>query len=443
MKTIKIALYIPVIAFAALSAGAQTPTTFGLPTYTIDEPTFGRYASGWECTRVSGWSENRFWRDKRPDTIYRARTGNPTQRSSVANVRKCLAKFNLSSTAQRDILGLMEALVDAEQSTQVDAAAAKLASTAATMPVSAKAWILYQISNVYIGAAQPKLPQAQKYIAQLDAMGAAAAPERMLAHKDLADAARFRDSIPLWDKELAAALAASKQMTGDTRKEYAYVSANIYLGIADLKGRVNDPQSAIKAIETARAELIPLRASIAQYLKGAERPYTLMGQSAPPVQATKWFNTNGSNIHPAPGKPALLVHVSKNCGSYCYTSYSVLRRLVTKFESQGLDVVLMTRTSGYHRNRLVRPDSEIVFVDDYFTNFLKFPLNLAVWQVPFGKRDDGKLTILSAPNNEAYPGSAFIIDSKGAIRLATELVPANEAILEDVLSEQFGPPAPR
>lgn len=430
-SVITLAVALPLCA-TTVQAQVYTPPV-------VDDAGFGRFGGGWECARASTWGENRYWRDKRPDTVYTARTGNPTQRSTVDRVKRCMARFNLSSTAQRDILGYLQAMLASENEAQADAAAAKLVGVVSTAGVPAKSWALYQIVDTYLDASQPKLQKAEKHIAMLDAMGAPAAVERMLAHYRLANSARFRDSIPLWERELNAALAAHKQITGDTRREYAFESADVYLGIADLNARKNDPQSAVLAVETARAELVPLRQMVARYLQGAERPYTMMGQPAPPVQATQWFNTNGNNLHPAPGKPALLVFASHSCGNRCYPGYAVLRRLRAKFESKGLDIVIMTRTQGFYRNRLVKPDSEMVFIGNYFAKQLDLPVPLAVWQSELGRRDDGKITILSAPNDEALRPApvllpAYIVDKNGSIRLISSLSRTNEAVLEDVIA---------
>jgi hypothetical protein len=277
------------------------------------------------------------------------------------------------------------------------------------------------------------LAKVERYISQLDALGRVAAPERMLAHRSLAQSARLKGSVSLWDRELTAALAASHELTGDTSREYAFESAKVWRDIAELKARNNDAPGAILAIETARKELVPLRPGVADDL--SEQAYTMMGRAVAPVQATRWFNSNDSinTIHPIPGKPALLFFI--NPGEYANSSdVSILHRLKTKFATKGLDIVLMTRTRGFYGTQLYSPDSEVVLIGEYFAKYGRRVGTLAVWKTDMGRRYDGRLTVLSSPNEERLRGgSLFIVDPSGRLRLVSFLSPYNETMLEDVI----------
>jgi hypothetical protein len=171
--------------------------------------------------------------------------------------------------------------------------------------------------------------------------------------------------------------------------------------------------------------------------------YTSLGKVAPPVQATQWFNAGpAGNTRPIAGKPALLVFASHACGSMCYTPYGVLRRLATKYAAQGLDVTLITRTAGFYKGELIRPDMELIKIKEYFLDRLELPVTIAAWKTDLGRGDDGRVTVQSAPNDEAYKPTggvvpAFLVDKSGKIRLLMDLSREHEAIFESVIQSML------
>jgi len=384
------------------------------------------------CAHVASRAERQFWRDQRLDTVYYPRTGLRLQPSTVAGVKQCVARFDRQHVQFRDLLGLGQGYLAADQDRDADATFAQLATQT---PRADKAWMLYQIVDSYLSAAQPRLLSAQVYLTRLEALGASAAPERMLAHTALAEHARLRDSVPLETRELDAALRTMHEMTGDMPKEYAPASAEVYIARAALKARQNDATGARAELERGRSELVPLRQSVSKQFDRVSPLYQLLGTRASAVKATQWFNVEQSGIqHPTAGKPSLLVFVSHSCGGGCYTKYAILKRLVAKYGSR-LDVTLMARTEGFYRNELVSPDTGIVRMKAYFLDYLKLPGTLAIWHAPLGHRGDGRITVLSSPNNDAFQpsGAVFLVDSNGIIRMTATLTTDNEAMLDDVI----------
>jgi len=430
-----------IVASRGASAQDGSSLSQGMPIAPTVSGPYTRYASPGECGNAPLWSEPLYWRDKRSDTVYHSPDGNKNQPSTVQAVAGCAEKFSTGTAQERDLLGLGQAYLASEQDAKADEALNRLISLAGSRGTSAKTWAMYEAANVYLGAPQPKLAKAEAVIAQLDAMGAAAAVERMLAHTDFANAAQNRDSVQLQEREVNAALKASKEITGDTRKEYAPASAAVYGAMAMLKARQNDPKGALAAITTGRNELVPLRPSVGRYFNAIMAWYTPLGKKAPPLVASQWFNTGaGGDKRPIAGKPTLLVWAAPSFGGMAYPGWAILRRLNAKH--QNVDITILSKTAGYYRNRLVKPDSEIILSSDYFVNYLKVPGAVGIWKTPLGKRNDGQVTIESAPNDEAYhpPGPpmdgplvVFLIDSKGTIRLVSYLKFANEAEIDNVL----------
>jgi len=418
----------------------QTPVA-AAPLATTPEPpvvhSFARYTRPGECTAARVWHERQFWRDQRPDTIYYPRTGLPAQRRTVDAVRACVARFSVATTAPRELLGLGQAYLAAEQETDADAAFAALSRRAATDSVQAHAWTLYQIIDSYLGAAQPHLAQAAAYLRQLDALGRRAALERMLAHDTLAKLARARDSVPMWEDELHAALRAVDALTGEHAKAYASAAATFYAGLAELRERQGD-FAGMAALLTTMGDKVralpPDRSPPPPMLAGQ---VGLFGKPAPPVQATWWANSGAAgNVRPVPGHPTLLVFTTPNCGDNCYVQHAIVRRLAAKYGPRGLNITYIVSTSGYYRNQLVPPDTELVKITAYYLTDLKLPVTVAVWNTVFtGTRDDGRVLAQPEPTAVAYGGEGpFLIDGTGKVRLILALARETEAIYEDVIA---------
>jgi len=408
--------------------------------------TFSHYATPTECAMAARWHQFVGLRTLRPDTMYVPGTGVTELPSTVAAVRACLARFTVANTPARDLLGLGQGYLAAEQPDQAALAFAAVSKNVASAPAPTRGWTLYQIVSIASAAPRPNVPLAEKYLAELETLGSAAAEHRLLAHTELARAARVMDSIPLWQREVDAALKASNDLKGDQRKVYAYASADMYDSRAWLKARLNDGAGALAELDAGLNALSGLRPRVAGVLEGEKSWFTPLGHAAPPIQAALWANTGpAGNKRPVTGKPSMIVFANAAVGGGAYSGYAILRRLVAKYGAQGFDVTLVTRTGGYFRSKLVAPDTELVKNREYFIDYLKLPFALAVWKTPLSKRDDGQVMVSAAPNEQAYqpprpddgPFSGFIIDAKGNVRLIAGVGKSNEAMIDHVIQSLF------
>lgn len=402
---------------------------------------YSRYTIPVECAQVAPRRERQFWHNQRPDTIAHLPMGDVGQASTVSAARACVARFDVHSVAQRDLIGFGEAQLSAEQPAQADVAFQRLLKLLAHASVSQRGWALSQIVQLYAGA-PGQMSQALAYVKQLDALGDSAAPGRLAAYLAIIQRAQYADSLSLLESAVTGALRASHGLMGDSAKQYAISSAVAYLAQADVQGRRHHPEQAIATIQTARATLGPLRRSVLQLLAGAEIPYTYYGKPSPVVSASEWFNGDGAHTQrPAAGKPALLIFGYHNCGDKCYPGYAILRRLAAKYASMGLQITLMTRTLGYYQSSLVHPDSEATLIRNYYVDYLHLPPNtLAVWNTTFERSPkDGRMMVTSAPNERAFrpnltvPLPVVLVDAKGIVQCITSLNPQNEALIEHQL----------
>jgi hypothetical protein len=283
---------------------------------------------------------------------------------------------------------------------------------------------------------------------RLDALGAPAAVERMLAHLACARVAHAQDSIPLWDRDVTAALTASREIIGEARKEYALEVTEVYAELSALRARQNNFVEAKRTVVDGERTWGALRPALAPQYANMASWFILPGRPAPRIQASLWSGRErGDTVHPMVGRAALYFFGQANCPA-CAPTYALVKRLVATYGSS-LDVTLMTRTGGYYLDRLVDADSEAILSQRHFAVLWDLPATVAIWKTPLARSADGQITVLSDPNGTNYPipesmdPVAFIVDQSGRVRLVTTFARINEPLVRDVLDEIIGPTRPQ
>jgi len=398
---------------------------------------YARYATPWECSSVAPRADRRFWRPRRPDTAAATPLGAVRQAASVAAARACVARFTVDGVAERDLLGLGAAALAAGMDARADSAFQRLLRVPA--PAEQRAWWLASIVDTYTDASPARIADARRYLAQLDAMGAAGAAGRLLANLSLAQAARRADSVDALQSFITGALAASRAIAGEARQARAHEAAAAFYQEAYLGMRRGDGAAAVAALERGQAELTPIRPGAVIGFPYAIETYRTLGRPAPVLRAARWMPDSAGGAHPTPGVPELLIF-GQGCGGDCYPGYTVLRRVRAATE-RPLDVVLMLRTVGSWRDALLAPDDEIEQMRRYFLDERRLPVAVGVWRTEYRRIADGRLRVVEAPNERAYrPSSppilpAFLVDGAGRLRFITHLTPADEAAVANVVRE--------
>lgn len=405
----------------------------------IDASSFVRFQHPDECARAAPWAERAYWRDREFDTVAFPRSGLPLRRSTVAEIKACLTRFPFERVAPRDLLGLGEAYLAARQPD--DAARAFVAAIHNAKTSADRAWTLRQVVTTYSSAAEPLLIPAQRAMAELDAMGAGAAAERMVAHTALANVARFRDSLSLQKDEANAAVAASRQLLGDARKAWAPNTADAYNVLALYLVRVGEAAAAKHMVDSVVAALEPLRRYSSLPLTTSRILLSFVGIPAPRLTATEWLNTNETQpIRPLAGKPSLVLFTRAR-DPYALEGIAVFRRLHNRYASRGLTTTLVTRTIGVMGGNLVTPDTERAILRSYFLDVLHLPVTVALTETTFGHRSDGRRVEQNADNESRYrvnpniPVLAYLVDAAGQFRWVGALDRDNEAVVTDLLNE--------
>jgi len=288
-------------------------------------------------------------------------------------------------------------------------------------------------------------------MAKLDAMGTPAAFARLLAHNILYSQASRMDSLPFMESQAQAAVKASGELVGDDRHQWVWQSVDAFANKADFEGRLGHADAAVTTLRQAATDLGPLRARVREDLLGRIYPYTLYGKPAVKLSSTYAYapgqpaqpaSTTTTN-RPTAGKVALLLFVNKMCGEPCFPGYAVATRLIRQYETVGLELTLVTRTGGWDRDRLVKPQEESDSLRALFHDYLKVPATLVVWATEFGKNADGHLRIRTMPNDQAYfgpqvgapPNAAALIDKAGVVRHVTFVTLGTEQRLRNMIAE--------
>lgn len=441
-----ILMTVATLCLVSMSATAQHPDDSPHESpVSLSDPSspaaFGRYQHPEECARDAAWSERAFWRSRRPDTAAMPRSGAPEQPTTVAAVRACLARFTVESVPQADLLGLGEASLAANQPDAARRAFDRLTRALAEAPLADRSWALYQIASIYLEAQQPDLDAASQQITRLDAMGAGAAVERMLAHTLFAQVARVRDSVALQGREGTAALTASREITGDTRREWANQSAEAYSVMALYHFRRSDTAAGRNVLRDGIKTLLPLRPRAALILQNQLRWSAILEQPAARIQADRWYPASAATpVRPVPGTPSLIAFVSFR-DPRAFEGYGVLRRLIAAYAARGVTMTFVARTQGFVGTALTSPDSEAARIKAYYLDDLNLPVTLALSLSEFGRRSDGRRTLDHQPNEQAYRSSGralvqtYLVDAQGKIRWVDELTHGSEATFNDMLGE--------
>lgn len=424
--------------------GAKLPSLLQAQT-TLRGDKFARYTPN-ECSQHAVNRERRYWRDKRPDTVYVHPLNSTYSPEVVDSVRRCLARFVVDEAPERDLLMLGEGYLIINDDVQAENSFKRLISLQRSKSVQVRGWLLAQIINSYANAKPSRLGKAFEYMSRLDDLGVPAARERLLGWHYILKVVQALDSLPLIETSAKAAIKAGSQMIGDVRKQRSAEEAQAYIALAGWYSRRFMNDSAVSVVAGAKKRLVPFMASSAQLLQEYEMFYKFMGRKPAPLQSTWQFNPGlGSSrnaVYPNVGKPALIMFVNHTCKESCYNGYGVFRRLFREYSAH-IDFIQVTNTYGYHGARLYSPDKEANYNEIYFIKHLQVPGTMLVWRSEFQFREDGGRMYNPQLNWSEYVNMGrlpvtvpiVLLDREGRIRMRGDLSQATEAFYSNLIKE--------
>jgi hypothetical protein len=295
-----------------------------------------------------------------------------------------------------------------------------------------------------------KLPQAEAYLNQLDALGDSAVFWRYQARAVLvsayyllgrdADIVRLGTSaialgsrIPFVDRGVLTAVypATAEALAGQPGGAAKIAALNKEL----LRALVASPADIAYEASFAKKS--------ADFVKDAKtmiKVYELLGTQAAPIVAQFWINrpkSDSATIPVADGKIRVLEVSDYGCGA-CLAAIDRIERLHRRFPD--VEVMFVTTTLGSWKNRMVEPAEENQLLADFFVNYRKVTFPVGIWTRRRIPNNQGGMSYDDSdmgPNEQAYPHLArptfWVIDGKGTIRY---FVTGQSDNLEELLSRK-------
>jgi hypothetical protein len=280
-----------------------------------------------------------------------------------------------------------------------------------------------------------RLPIAERYLRQLDAMGDTAAAWRIGARGSLVAAyyhlGRSADVVRLGTQVL------------HLGRKVPYVDGNtamwMYYKVVDaLSGEPDAPKKIAELTALLRSTYRPPpREAIALdsgFIKAGKWEYMSMeemiqraaklGTPMAPLLSNYWVNrpTTDSAVIPVnDGKIRLIEVFSYGCDG-CVQAMFGLQRIQDRFP-HAVQAIGTTFTLGFWANRLITPDDEAKRLHDYFATQLKLTFPVAIWKWKKIRKPNGGEEgegVWDTPNGINYPlivkPTVYVVDGKGRLR---------------------------
>lgn len=486
LVTFLFALAIPCASRALQAQSAAAPSAAS--SAAAPDP-YARYTRPGQCAQAAHRLNDQYWRDKRADTVIYGPATDSVPASVIAAAKICAARFSMTKIPSRDLLGLVDLYLWTHQDSLAHSAAERLVAASSAQLPSNRGWILYQIVRSYLSARPVQLAVAKRYLTQLDALSAPAAPWRLFAHTLMSRYMMSLDDTSAALAEANAALTAGTQMDKNDRADRVFALLDAYHALAEPTSLRFGGPAAVAVFDSAMRVLLPLRAPhpgnttrrkapttlgtgdvivrggtdpvmamalmmggmgasmggpdaqmmLQQAITESQRPYTIVGKPAPPLQASHWYAAGtDTGPRPKPGAVTLLFSAAPNCGAVCFPMYASLRRIYDTYHAAGLQIILMSSTSGFFRNQPAPvPAKEVEEIRAYYLDFLKLPGVLGVDETQFSHRPDGRRVNTPRQSREDYFRgiNAVVVGKSGTVLFADNLTADREQVFRAVIGD--------
>lgn len=274
-----------------------------------------------------------------------------------------------------------------------------------------------------------RLEFALRWIAVLDKYSQAVnPPARFASHRSIATHFFKRSSFAQIDEEITYFERWIREVEGPDRIQF--------MQYADLLYQWGVLSSMFRSFNTPSSGLIT--GAVTRYKEIMEGIYGTEGRSSYEFKAPflesldQLIGGKGKDISPEEAalfkvkkqanpltRATLYWKVDQNCGIACYGDYALLRRLDSAYGQSGLEIQLVSKTSGYFGGQLF-PDSdkEKEKIRDHVHKFLQLPYSLYVYTAKFNTLRDGRRRVELDEFELFYRNAGFVLlDSKGEIKL--------------------------
>jgi hypothetical protein len=369
--------------------------------------------------------------------------------SSSMMAKECLARFDVKTTADKDLVALVD-LAGLAGAPEVQSAAVGRALLLTAASPEDRAQILVQavstgIREQRVQKSDDRMPRLESYADELDKSPAATIDQKIGTHSSLLGWYRYDDVDGGIVKHSTWLIDAGKTLNADQRKKWASAIVAAYVDMAQAWAGQGMNDRALDLLRRAPKEW-PESPNAAANVESEINRYSLVGTPAAPLVAPRWLNMPaGKTELSMPGAVTLLEFSAHWCIP-CKESYPGVNRLRAKYGPQGFRFVLATQLYGYfEKERPLDAATEIARDRTYFAEHgMDVPIAIGDPPPP-ATMVDGKRVFHPEPNSDHYRVGGIpqimLIDRKGVIRLImVGYDDANEAklakMIEGLLAEK-------
>lgn len=421
-----------------------------------DPAVYARYVRPGSCIGAIQRGNVFYWRSLRQDTVKRLIRTDSIPAIVRAVAKTCAANFQINDLPVDQLADLVKVYLYAGEPELAQRASRRLLSEIATWPADRRGEQLYKLAVAYMRATPADEREVAKFIAELDAVGPGAAQWQRVVHGIESTDAMAANTLPKAivesKKEIAAVLSQTKAQRIDAQINLV----TPYYGLSRLTYPEHGAAAAVATLDDASSGFVETYdvgtdgyTTLNRYVAQWKESFSIFGTTAAPISAKYWFNINNDTTsRPAAGRVTLVVFANQHCGTDCYYGYAALRRLYKKYAAAGFNIVFVAQTLGYFRNESFTDDpaGEVEAIRQYFLDFLKLPVSLAVSETQYSNRLDGRRVNETTVNRKNYAlegENAALIDGEQKIRLLVGLskghvILATENILDAQIAKALG-----
>lgn len=310
------------------------------------------------------------------------------QKAEIAN--KCVAALSINSVDVEHLSALAKLYLEARRESQANRAISRYLKSARFTDAD-KAAILQMAINhsLYSAEAANQSVLAEKYLAQLDQLGAALIRQRMSAHlnlvqhylsaRDDAKALQHETEIVRLSKTLP--VSAQKAALDETIATLNSLALWVCSTAGAGRSRAILEQIPPELIQLAHAE-----ESIGTMLGR----YLMHGQEAPQLFPRNVLNATNSEDpgQVRKGQVTVMLFAAYWCGP-CHGIYPQVIDVSRKFKANGLQVLLVTQLSNPTDDpKAPKPDEELVSIRKLYVDELKMPFPIVI-EGPINAKSSG------------------------------------------------------
>lgn len=383
------------------------------------ERTFAGYNPG-RCAVAARMIDGLNRHDRRDTTRYTPQR-DTLFTATTRSVQQCEASYGGATTEATETLNLGRVqLLTAQDQAAIATARRHLGNIASRSP-DMRAWELYLLVTDNLSGKPARVEQARQALAQLDKLGKAAASVRTLAHAAMADDAIERFDDATMRTETAAVVTAWQELDPETRLWRASTLASALVARAQVEALVSGGDAARAVMDSARGIVPPAAQQARMMVERTHRMLQNIDKKAAPLDAQFWYNTGKTGAtRPAAGRVSLVVPIYQPCTGGCLSMLDGIRRIARQFRDQDLDITFRTRTYGFYLDTApASPAAEAKYDSLYLLGDIGLPGALAIAEVKYSWKADGRRINEPTPDDQNFPGAAIIlIDRRGIIRYA-------------------------